>query len=386
MSWDLIRVIAVLGIITGHITYRGVMNHPELAGYPFMFAAQFGAATLLAVSGYFVCVTIRKGHRTNWYRSRLARVLPAYLAAVLVTYVITRFAVLAFHDWHTPPGLFGILFGAPTEPGPTDPSAPKPWYLPDADDLLANLTLLFGWSPDLRMVDGSYWTMPAQMLAFTVAAILWPTRWGTGRGIKKVLWAAMLLPFAARLLALLPEHFGDALTTGYAGTGLWRAYLFGAGVAIYLWSRDRLSDAQMVSLAWLAVLAHALDSEKKLVSAVGYAVMLGLLAAAAKGPDWDNVAVRILRRPITWVAGISYGVYLMHQQLGYILARVLVDHGVPGWVRMVLVVAAAVLAGWLLTVLVERPAHRFLTRDRSRDELEKVTPSTATTVSVGGAS
>jgi peptidoglycan/LPS O-acetylase OafA/YrhL len=57
-------------------------------------------------------------------------------------------------------------------------------------------------------------------------------------------------------------------------------------------------------------------------------------------------------------------VYLLHQELGYVLARVLHDAGLPGWVRLPIVLAAAVLAGWLLTTLVERPAHSRLTRPR----------------------
>jgi peptidoglycan/LPS O-acetylase OafA/YrhL len=100
------------------------------------------------------------------------------------------------------------------------------------------------------------------------------------------------------------------------------------------------------------------------VLVIWFAVMLGLIAAAARGPDWDVAALRLLRRPIAWLAGISYGVYLVHQQLGFVLARVLVENGFGGWSRLVLVFAAAVVAGWALTVLVERPAHRWLTRRR----------------------
>lgn len=360
VSWDLVRVIAVLAIVIGHITHRGVLSHPELAGFPFALSAQFGAATLLTVSGFFVCVTIRKGDRSSWYRGRLARVLPAYLVAVLVTYVVTRVAVLSFNGWDAGPGILGILFGTP-EPAA---GANRPWSLPDGDDLLANLTLLFGWSPELRMVDGSYWTLPTQILAFSTAALVWPTRWGHGARLQRVLWVAMLLPFAEVVLAVLPGHFAEVLQTGYAATGLWRVYLFGAGVALYLWSRDRISTPRFAVFATLAVTAHALDSESKVSSAFGYAVMLALLASAAKGPDWDWAPLRALRRPIGWLAGISFGVYLVHQQLGYVFARVLVDLGVPWWGRFVLVIGAAVLAGWALTAAVERPAHRWLTRPR----------------------
>ncbi|MGH3466708.1 MAG: acyltransferase family protein, partial [Thermocrispum sp.] len=97
--------------------------------------------------------------------------------------------------------------------------------------------------------------------------------------------------------------------------------------------------------------------------------LLALVALAARGTQgvhWDHAVPPVVRRPIKWLAGISYGVYLMHQQLGFVLARVLAEHGVPGWARLLAVLAAAVAAGWLLTVLVERPAHRLLTQVRGR--------------------
>lgn len=110
---------------------------------------------------------------------------------------------------------------------------------------------------------------------------------------------------------------------------------------------------------------HGASAEHPVPSAAGFAVMLGLIAAAARGPDWDVRVLRVLRRPVAWLAGISFGVYLVHQQLGFVLARVLAEHGVSGWPRLVLVFAAAVLAGWAMTALVERPAHRLLTRRRT---------------------
>jgi peptidoglycan/LPS O-acetylase OafA/YrhL len=93
--------------------------------------------------------------------------------------------------------------------------------------------------------------------------------------------------------------------------------------------------------------------------------MLLLICVAARGQDWPLLAVPPLRATLSWLAGISFGIYLVHQQLGYVFARVLVDLGVDsGWVRLLAVIAAAVLAGWALTALVERPAHRALTRER----------------------
>jgi peptidoglycan/LPS O-acetylase OafA/YrhL len=56
------------------------------------------------------------------------------------------------------------------------------------------------------------------------------------------------------------------------------------------------------------------------------------------------------------------------------LARALLAVGASGWERLVLVLAAAVLGGWLLTRLVERPTHRLLTRQREQKPLAPTLP------------
>ncbi len=70
-----------------------------------------------------------------------------------------------------------------------------------------------------------------------------------------------------------------------------------------------------------------------------------------------------LPRVVGWLAGVSYGVYLMNQQIGYFVAWLVQDSaGITGWGRLAVVALVAVLLGWLLTRLVERPAVRALTR------------------------
>src|SRR5690606_17065833 len=51
----------------------------------------------------------------------------------------------------------------------------------------------------------------------------------------------------------------------------------------------------------------------------------------------------------------------VHQQLGYVLARALSDADLPGWPRLIGVVAGVGFVAYLLHVLVEKPAYRALT-------------------------
>jgi peptidoglycan/LPS O-acetylase OafA/YrhL len=392
ISWDLLRVVAVLAVILGHVTHQGALLHPELTGYPIRVTAQFGAAILLVISAFFVCASLRKGNPRRWLWNRVARLVPAYLVAVLVTYVITRYAAISFSGLPYPPGVTGFLFGVPEGP----PSNPSPWYIPTGLDLVANLGMVQEWgvrSETFYYLDGSYWTLPVQLLAFTGAALLWPRSWRTHRLTVALLWALILGPLALRFLVFPPGTASPVVETFFYGLGLHRLHVFAIGVALWLWSRRRLETWHAALFVAAAVAAQDLQvfpfhvalpqDAERWPSTIGFAVLLLLVCLAARGPDWRFPGLARIAPAVTWLAGISYGLYLVHQELGYVLARALLDAGLPGWLRLPVVVGAAVLAGWAVTAGVERPVHRWLTTRRKPEEPQV---RDAEPVSVGGGS
>ncbi|WP_410574546.1 acyltransferase family protein [Amycolatopsis sp. cmx-4-61] len=377
ISWDLLRVVAVLAVVLGHVTHQGALLHPELTGYPIRVTAQFGAAILLVISAFFVCASLRKGDPGRWLWNRVARLVPAYLVAVLVTYVVTRWAAISFSGLPYPPGVTGFLFGVPQGP----PTNPAPWYIPTWLDLVTNLGMVQEWGirwDAFYYLDGSYWTLPVQLMAFTGAALLWPRSWRTHRLTVGLLWALILVPLALRFVVFPPGTTGPVVETFYYGLGLHRLHVFAIGVAIWLWAQRRLATWHAALFVAAAVAAQDLQvfpfhvalpqDALRWPSTIGFAVLLLLVCVAARGPDWRFPGLARIAPAVTWLAGISYGLYLVHQELGYILARALLDLGLPGWLRLLAVIGAAVLAGWAVTAGVERPAHRWLTNRRKPEE------------------
>ncbi|GLY69494.1 acyltransferase family protein [Amycolatopsis taiwanensis] len=370
ISWDAVRVVAVFSVMLGHITHQGPLAHPELDDYPFRITAQYGAAGLMVVSGFFVCQTIRRGHTRRWLWRKVARLLPPYLAAVVATYLVMRMAGAAFNGQGFGEGWWDLLFG-PTSDGQAWISS---WYVPVGWDLLVNVFMIQGWHNGFIWLDGSYWTLPVQLMIFAGAALLWSRarRLCTGRGVEWLAWAMIAGPLVLRFWILgvyNQSPWAFALVNGF---GLHRMHAFAAGIGIWLWSRDRIGGRHLALLLVAAVCAQDLHlypehvalpgDPARLPSDLGFAVMLITICAAAKGPDWTFL--RPIAPLITWLAGISYGVYLLHQELGYLLAKALLDAGFTGWIRLPIVIAAAVGLGWLLTEAVERPAFQRLTTGR----------------------
>nr|WP_255375623.1 acyltransferase [Saccharomonospora sp. CUA-673] len=145
MSWDVIRVLAISFVVAGHVT-AGAQAMPDIEPYPGTLRLPFGTFTLLVLSGFFMGPTLRKLSVGAWLQARLARLLPAYFVAMLVTFLVLRAVVPTFNDAVDGDG---------------------PWYLPGADDLLRNLLLVHEWTGTMHeRIDASYWTLPVQVAAF----------------------------------------------------------------------------------------------------------------------------------------------------------------------------------------------------------------------------
>lgn len=322
INWDVLRVLAVTVVLLQHATHAGPSVHREIGAPAFTVSLEMGASTLVVISAFFACASLAKGEPARFLRNRLARLLPAYAAAATMTYlVLTRLA-------------------------------PEGWSELEPRDLVVNVLMLQNWFPEVRLVDFSYWTLPVQVIGFVAGAFL--VSRVRGARLRALLWAIALGPLVVRIWTEEP----GLVRTVYDGLGMHRAQLFSAGVGIWLWSKNRLGTGHLTALLAAVLVAQGVHSDDP-VSTAALGVTLLLVAACAKGPDWDVRPVRLVRRPVKWLAGISYGVYLVHQEIGYVVMAAVAGGG--PWVQLTAFLGVAVLLGWLLTRFVERPAHRALT-------------------------
>jgi peptidoglycan/LPS O-acetylase OafA/YrhL len=192
---------------------------------------------------------------------------------------------------------------------------------------------------------------------------------------------ALVRPGRARVTLLLSligaTLVWNALTYGGAWTDVSEKTLpayaghFALGMLVALWVESR---RERINASWTGVLAavgacvvvasgwwyetpgllpDARALVLKLPAALGFAL---LVAAAAAG---RGLVVRALSaRPVAWAGVVSYGVYLWH------LPLIIIGNELGWWPedtapRLAVVTAAALAAGWMSWVLVERPALRL---------------------------
>nr|WP_116050982.1 acyltransferase [Amycolatopsis palatopharyngis] len=330
VSWDALRVIAIAAVLAYHATFLAPLNLPglDLPPWPLRMHFPFGASLLIVVSGYFAAMTVGNQLPLHWWVRRLARLLPAFFVAVLVIFAIVR------------------LFAPPDFPRPS------------GTDLVGNLALLHLLLPHIELVDLAHWTIPVQVSGFTAIAVL--SGRISGRAATTLLWTILLVPILVRI-TLMTQDAPAWLSAVMDGSGLNRAHLLIAGVAIYRWSKARMSFPQLFAMLCVVLFAHS-EHPPDGDSVPPFAAALVLICLAAYRPVWQLPLLLTLARPLQWLAGISYGVYLMHYAIGTVLARRLADLGLGWWVWVPAFVLCAVLLGWLLTICVERPAFRLLTK------------------------
>lgn len=328
LSWDVLRVLGVFAVLAFHATLLAPVTYPGIDGPPWRMDFPFGASLLLTISGYFAALTIGKHTPIGWLLRRFARLLPAYLAAVLIVFTVSR------------------LFAATLD------GFPQLSYR----DLAGNLVLVQVLLESVQHVDWPHWTVPVQVAAFAGIFLLAAAK-VRGRAADVAMWLLLLGPLGVRFVmyrGFAPEWLQLLMD----GSGLNRVHLFLAGIAVYRWSHRWMAVLQLVPMLAVVLLAHAAHPPDDSVLWYGFALVLVCLAAG--GGDW--AVFRPVERPIRWLGANSYGIYLMHFTIGTIIARRMSDAGLSWWVWVPAFFGSAVVLGWLLTRLVERPAFRLLTK------------------------
>jgi peptidoglycan/LPS O-acetylase OafA/YrhL len=254
------------------------------------------------ISGYVIFWTIsRRSHPLDFVFSRFSRLYPAYWVAVLFTF--TWVALV----------------------GPEDRAV-------DVFTLLANITMLHEYL-GFRHVDGVYWTLSVELhfyLLAMIALILRLVRYSDWICFAWLLGSAITVVANFWLWGLRPFLMVE-----------W-SYLFGAGIAFYLLSQGNSRLIPLVSL----LLSYTLNW---LINPVSEALIItcyyGLMAGAVyKKLPW------LTSPTLLWVGGISYALYLLHQNFGYGL----ISWGYQQSISPVVTIIASVLLSFLLAVALTR--------------------------------
>ena len=335
-SLDVVRFAAAMAVVAFHFLYRGTVDETFTTvrfetgalGELVVEHLYLGVHLFFVVSGFVIMASVRDRDALAFAIARFVRLWPVYALCVTITAVV----LLLEQD-----GRF--------------PMSAATWA--------ANLSFvapLFGHP----FADGVYWSIVLEIVFYGWVTIM----------IAVGVLPRHLLAFSAAWLALAGsnELFADseALRLGFA-TRYAPWFLFGA-LMHHLVSRGSRAVALLLLLLTVALSMHNVVDEHLEVAArygsepavptvmlLNAALLLVFLAAL----HW-----RLALAPRPWLVtlgALTYPLYLLHQNIGYIVLERL-SPMVGRHAALVVTVAAALIAAWAITRFFDAPARRALRR------------------------
>lgn len=324
LGLDIVRVISMFMIIMYHYTCR--------------YAEKFEVENFcnirvwwgyLAVNTFFVLtsfLTISRFPKNSeiFLKKRLLRLYPTYLVCVLITW-----------------GTCSLLM---------------PELSVGVKDLLLNLTLfpgLFGAS----YVDGAYWTLTSEItfcfLCFGVAKIVKKESW---KIVFLYLWMGSVFVLnVVQSIIDIPYLYTIAENVLLIHS---RSSAFGAGIIVALLF-ERKPLKQLLPAILLVSVNSIVEIGKMGVCWIFVSAILIYLIVCRNKLIFIKKNT-IVHKIFTWLSGVSYSVYLLHQNIGYCIITRMDKYS--AFLRIVIPISCVLILSTFIHYLFEKPITKILFR------------------------
>lgn len=326
---DLLRFVAALLVVFFHYTFRGFtadglsdVAFPELA--PISKYGFLGVELFFMISGFVIVMTAASGSLRKFVVSRIVRLYPAYWFGCSVTFI----AILTLGR-----DRFKAAFG----------------------QYLINLTMLneFIYIPS---IDGVYWSLAVELTFYFLVVCLLLIRQIHLVQRYLLLWLAAIL-----LIELLPiASLRPLMIVRYSP-------FFILGILTYLAYASGWTVLRRVAfgIGWALAIHSALESAQRY--SAHYRTDFDPIAIAAIISSYATIMIMISlrrtgllgRRNWSTVGALTYPLYLIHQNIGYMVFNGIGDR-INRHVLLALVIALMLGLAHLMHTRVERPLSTYL--------------------------
>lgn len=302
---DVFRGIAALNVVIFHYTSRYRMNFGH--NYPQYFdweLGRYGVELFFMISGFVIFMSLQGNISIESFaKKRFARLYPEYWICVCLTFLVLSIAADPEVETVSPPVL------------------------------LLNLTMVQGVF-NVKSVDGVYWSLvPELFFYFTIGMLYYLGQFGRIR-IFGAVWLSLMilnslfaLPFGAYLLNLQYGMF------------------FMAGILFYRlkFNRGGWQEHALILLSFIAALCSHPGLDQVYVYLLIYLIFYLFVYGLLNKISW---------KPLVFLGYISYPLYLIHQNVGFVLMRTLSRYMSSELLVLVLTISTMITLAWLITSLV----------------------------------
>ena len=356
-----LRGIAASAVVVSHLFYL-IWRKPEAIGnlisYPAVpriidgapfapvtdfglpyFWGHFGVALFFLISGFVIPFSVSSLSRPGFIVARLFRIWPTYVAGLAIaTSCIALNARLS-----------NIAF----------PYSPI--------EVLTNALIFPRWPTLTQSIDGIIWTLEIEIFFYVVCAL-------SANLIRDIdcrlfLFALPVVPLAyfvaARMGALIaigmPVY---AFAHWLSSVPVYVCFML-CGTACYYHYRERVSGLRLLALQTPLLLVFVVSSRVGVLAIQGWSAPICYLIAYMTFVLSYFARVRFValpgwwRRPIYWIANISYPLYAVHGVLGYTILVHAIEAGLPSWAAVTVAVGAVTFVAILLHRMIELPSQLY---------------------------
>ncbi len=327
LELDAVRGLAAFAVVLYHYTTRYDLKVGHLEAPLFEVPwGHYGVELFFLLSGFVIFMTLERTKRASDFMiSRVARLYPGYWVGMACTLVAV--AVL------------GI---------------PHAGYEIGASDVALNTTMLQRYVPGTPNVDGAYWTLSVELTFYALVLGLFAT------GLLRRIRLALVALLGIELVLHFATSGGDASAplvlraTRQVFLAHYGPY-FAAGILFYKLRYETESGMHFVDRGLIAlclIVAGIMRPGEALVASTICFVIFSLLTG--------GFLKRLANRPLLFLGGISYSLYVVHQVIGFLVIRTSTGLGMSTNGAIVLAIGVSIALATAITHLIELPAQRWL--------------------------
>lgn len=303
---DFLRLIAAFFVVMYHYTYRGLVNAQYIKvdlEFPFLKEifkyGYLGVDFFFILSGFVILMSVEKKNITSFIRSRFLRLYPVYWVCLSITF------------------LFLLLFGNPT--------FSANWF-----DFLTNITMLNGFL-FLPYVDGVYWTLLVEMKFYFLIMFFILVRDKFNIRVNQLIVTYLVFTFFFCFIDIFSNKLFVLI---YYLLSPHYSSLFIAGMTFYLIKKHGLNFKYFIflSISFGISVFYAIDKVNRLSDSHShnfseFITFLYILSFFAIMFLISINKLKIINKKWMLKYGMmTYPLYLLHQNIGYILINYLTKY------------------------------------------------------------
>jgi peptidoglycan/LPS O-acetylase OafA/YrhL len=310
LELDAIRGIAVLVVVIYHYFYRynGIYGHENLT-VDWAYIGKYGVQLFFIVSGFVIYWTLNKVNKPmDFIISRFSRLYPAYWVAAILTLSII---------W---------IYGLPSREL-------------DADQAIMNIFMFHEYF-NIKHIDGVYWTLTVELTFYFWIFIFYLT--GLLKYSEYLLSSIVLISiFQSQGVIEIPWLLNKILIVEYVS-------YFMAGICFYKIANNVANRWTWVVLIFGLVSTIFMLSTKIFILVTMFYVFI-YLATTGK---LNFLSIK----PLVFLGGISYSLYLLHQNIGYVIINEFYRQDLNPIIGIFTATLSTIFLAYVITTYVEKPS------------------------------